>query len=317
MFVRTALFTFAASTAAFASPAHAELPEAARQMIDTALASGDNTKIATVLDLARKTWPDDGEEIAAIESAWAKTKAEKAALAAKEKEEAIRTAGLLDRWTGQGELGGFHSTGNSDTTGITAALHLKRQGIDWSHHLRARFDYQRQNGVTSREKYFASYEPRWEFDEGIFAYGLAQYDRDAFQGIDGRYAVSGGLGYQVIDGNSLSLSLKAGPAYRVTDYTDGRVENRVAGLAGLDFDWRILDRVTLTQDANAVAETGGQAVVIVDSSNTTLNLVTGLDFKATEKLRARMSYAIDYDSNPAVGAVSTDTVTRASIVYDF
>ncbi len=317
MFARTVSFALLASPVVLATPARAELPEAARQMIDTALATGENAKIATVLDLARKTWPDDADEIAEIEGDWKKTRAEKAALAAQKKEEEIRAAGLFDRWTGEGQLGGFHSSGNSDTTGVTAGLNLTRQGIDWSHRLRARFDYQRQNGVTSREKYFASYEPRWEFKEDVFAYGLAQFDRDAFQGIDGRYSVSGGLGYQVIDKDRVSLSLKAGPAYRVTDYTDGRTENRLAGLAGLDFDWRIFDRLTLTQDTNAVAETGGQAVVIVDSSNTTLNLVTGLDFKATEKLRARMSYAIDYDSNPAVGSVSTDTMTRASIVYDF
>ncbi|WP_247711813.1 DUF481 domain-containing protein [Qipengyuania qiaonensis] len=302
---------------ALAAPAQAELPEAARQMIDTALAAGDKTKIATVIELARKTWPDDAEEIAQIEGQWKKASAEKAALAEKKKEEEIRTAGLLDRWTGEGELGGFHSTGNSRMTGITAALSLMRQGIDWSHRLKGRFDFQRQDGVTSREKYFASYEPRWEFGENIFAYGLAQYDSDIFQGIDGRYALSGGLGYKVVDGDGVSLSVKAGPAYRVTDYTDGRTENSIAALAGLDFDWRVFDRLTLTQDTNAVAETGGQALVIVDSTSTTLNLVTGLDFKVTDKLRARMSYAIDYDSNPAVGALSTDTSTRASIVYGF
>lgn len=317
MFAKTVLRAAFVGSIALAAPAQAELPEAARQMIDTALATGDNAKIATVIELARKTWPDDAEEIALIEGAWKKSSAEKAALAAKKKEEEIRSAGLFDRWSGEGELGGLHATGNSDTTGITAALSLTRKGIDWSHHLRARFDYQRQNGVTSREKYFASYEPRWEFGEDIFAYGLAQYDSDVFQGIDGRYAVSGGLGYKVVDNDGLSLSVKAGPAYRVTDYTDGRTENRIAALAGLDFDWRIFERLTLTQDTNAVAETGGQAVVIVDSANTTLNLVTGLDFKVTDKLRARMSYAIDYDSNPAVGAVSTDTLTRASIVYGF
>lgn len=315
---RICLSTLAILTAlAAATPVSAQLPDGARQMIDAALASGDDAQIATVLELARTTWPDEAEDISEIESEWQAAKSERAAAAAKAEEEAIRSAGLFDRWSGEGELGGFQSSGNSDTVGLSAGLKLKREGIDWSHRLRAHFDYQRQNGVTSREQLLAAYEPRWQFGENVFAYGLAQYERDQIQGVDARYAVSGGLGYKVVDREGLSLAIKAGPAYRVTEYTDGRSESRLAGLAGFDFDWQIFERLTLTQDANAVAETGGEALVIVDGSNTTLNLLTGLDFKVSDSLRARMSYQLDYDSNPPVGKVSTDTLTRATLIYGF
>ena len=300
-----------------AAPLQAELPDGAQQMIDAALATKDDAKIATVLELARKTWPDDAAQIAAIESAWKADKAQRLATAEEAKEQAIRTAGVFDRWKGEGELGGFQSSGNSDTVGLAAGLKLTREGIDWSHRLRARFDYQRQNGITSRKQLFAAYEPRWEFGEDIFAYGLAQYEFDERQGIDARYAVSGGLGYQVADSDEFKLAVKAGPAFRVTEYTDGRTESSIAALAGFDFDWRIFERLTFTQDANAVAETGGAATVIIDSSNTTFNLITGLDFKVSDKVRARMSYQIDYDSNPPAGKVSTDTLTRATLVYGF
>ncbi|MFW2350648.1 DUF481 domain-containing protein [Qipengyuania sp.] len=303
--------------ASTAVPAQAELPEGARAMIDAALATGDKAKVATVLDLARSTWPDDSAEIDAVASAFDASFAARQAEAEKKKEQTIRNAGLFDMWKGEGELGGFQSSGNSDTVGITAGLKLKREGIDWSHRLRARFDYQRQNGVTSREQMFLSYEPRWQFDENLFAYGLSQFERDQIQGVDARYAVSGGLGYQVVATDGLSLSLKAGPAYRVTDYTDGRKDSRIAALAGLDFDWKVFDRVTLTQDASAVAETGGEAVVLIDSANTTINLVTGLDFVVSDRLRARMSYQLDYDSSPPAGKVATDTLTRATLIYGF
>ncbi|MBX7502621.1 DUF481 domain-containing protein [Qipengyuania sp. YG27] len=303
--------------ASTAVPARAELPEGTRAMIDAALATGDKAKVATVLDLARSTWPDDSAEIDAVASAFEASFAAKQAEAEKQKEQTIRNAGLFDMWKGEGELGGFQSSGNSNTVGITAGLKLKREGIDWSHRLRARFDYQRQNGVTSREQLFLAYEPRWQFDENLFAYGLSQFERDQIQGIDARYAISGGLGYQVLARDGLSLSLKAGPAYRVTDFTDGRKDSRIAALAGLDFDWKVFDRLTLTQDASAVAETGGEAVVLIDSANTTINFVTGLDFVVSDRLRARMSYQLDYDSSPPVGKVSTDTLTRATLIYGF
>ncbi|KWV95905.1 hypothetical protein ASS64_01370 [Erythrobacter sp. AP23] len=300
-----------------AVPAQAELPEGAQAMIDAAIATGDEAKVKTVLDLARATWPDDTAEIEEIAGAFQTALAAKQAAAAEAKEQAIRSAGLFEMWKGEGELGGFQSSGNSDTVGVTAGLKLKREGIDWSHRLRARFDFQRQNGVTSREQLFLSYEPRWQFDESVFAYGLTQFERDQIQGVDARYAISGGLGYQVLDNNSLSLSVKAGPAYRVTEFTDGRNDSRIAALAGFDFDWRIFERLTLTQDASAVAETGGEAVVLIDSANTTVNLVTGLNFQVSDRLRARMSYQLDYDSNPPAGKVSTDTLTRATLIYGF
>ena len=35
------------------------------------------------------------------------------------------------------------------------------------------------------------------------------------------------------------------------------------------------------------------------------------------KLKARFSYAVEYDSNPAPGAVQTDTLSRVTLIYDF
>ena len=300
-----------------ATPALAELPEGARTMIDAAIDTGDEAKVATVLDLARSTWPDDAAEIDALEDSFQTTVAMKKAEAANAEEDAIRSAGLFDRWSGEGELGAFQSSGNTDSVGVAASLKLQREGIDWKHLIRLRADYQRQNGTTSREQFLAAYEPRWQFDDRVFAYGLAQYERDRIQGFSSRYSVSGGLGYKLVDSDNLQLSVKGGPAYRVTDFVDGTSVSRLGGLVGVDFDWQILDRLKLTQNVNAVAETEGQATVFFDGTNTTIDLVTGLDFQVSDRLRSRISYQIEYDSNPAPGAVSTDTLTRATLIYGF
>lgn len=297
--------------------AHAELPEGVRAMIEAAIETKNATKVATVFEMARKTNPEELETLDAMKAEWDAAQAEREVIAAQEKEAKIREAGLLQMWNGQGELGGFRSSGNTDSTGIAASLKLKREGIEWSHRITARADYQRLRGATSREQFLFAYEPRWQFDEDMFIYGLAQFERDRIQGFSGRYAVSGGLGVNVVDNDDISLSLKAGPAWRVTNFTDGDTENRLAGLVGVDFDWQIMERLSFTQDANALAETGGQATVIFDGSNTTLNLISGLDFKVSNRLRSRLSYHVDYNSNPPLGKVKTDTTTRASLVYGF
>ncbi|HAN88859.1 MAG: DUF481 domain-containing protein [Sphingomonadaceae bacterium] len=315
--MRFAPLIFSALLGCAATAAQAELPEGARAMIDAAIASGDERKVATVIGLARSTWPEERSTIDAINDQWKITLAARRAAEAEAEQTALINAGMFDRWSGEGELGAFQSSGNTESVGVAAALRLDREGIDWTHSIRLRADYQRQNGSTSREQFAASYEPRWQFDENIFAYGLAQYERDRIQGFSSRYSVSGGFGYRVIDNPKLKLSLKAGPAYRVTDFTDGTSADRLAGLVGLDFDWQMLDRLKLTQDVEALAETGGEATLIFDGANTTINLVTGLDFRVSNRLRSRLSYKVEYDSNPPAGSEGTDTLTRATLIYGF
>lgn len=297
--------------------ARAELPAPVRAMIDAARATGDEAKVRTVIEIARATNPDDAGEIDTIladfETGLAAAKAAEAAA----KEAAIRSNGLFENWSGKGEFGAFRATGNSSNSGITTGLAVDRQGIAWRHRLTARVDYQRANGVTTREQFLARYEPNVNVSDNFYVYALAQYERDRFQGFSGRYAVSGGIGYQAVKTDDVQLSVKAGPAYRVTEFVDGRSESRIAGLFGVDFDWRITDRLKLTQDTNAVAETGGSAIAIIDSRNTTLDLITGLDATINSSLTARFSYAVEYDSNPPPGAVQTDTLSRVTLIYDF
>lgn len=299
------------------APAHAELPEPVRAMIAAAMETGDADTVDAVIGVARTTNPDDAAEIDALKASFDERQRVIAAMQAAEQEVEIRHAGLFDRWSGQGQVGAFQSTGNSSNAGVTAQLELKREGIDWEHNFRASADYRRSNGETDREQFVAAYEPHYQVSNRLFVYALTQYERDRFQGFSGRYTVSGGMGYDLIDTDSLDLSVKAGPTWRRTDLVTGVSESRIAALLGIDFDWRLSDRIKITHDTSAVAESGGSAVAVIDSRNTTLNLVTGLEGKISDSLTTRLSYTVEYDSNPPAGAVSTDTLTRFTLVYGF
>ena len=297
-----------------ATPVHAQLAQPVRDMIEAAIATGDADTAKAVVDVARTTNPQDVAEIDAMFGNFQSAQAEEAAAA---EELAVREAGLFDNWSGEGQIGFFQSSGNTDSMGLTAQIALNREGINWEHKFRAAADFRRNNGATDREQFMAVYEPRYQINDRLFAYALGQYERDRFQGFSGRYSFSGGLGYRVIDNDALRLSVKAGPAWRKAQFVNGTSESNIAALAGLDFDWRISNRIKLTQDTNAVADAGGSAVAIVDSNNVTLNFVTGLEGKISDSLTARLSYTVEYDSNPPAGAVSTDTLTRFTLVYGF
>lgn len=286
-------------------------------MIEAAIATGDAAKIAAVVEVAKQTNPADAQEIDGLHNEFLSARREIAAAEKARKEEQIRTAGVLENWSGQGQVGAFHTSGNSNNTGVTLSLALNRAGIDWTHRLRATADYQRSNGRTSREQLLVAYEPRYQIRKDLFGYALAQYESDRFQGFDSRYSVSGGLGYKLIDSKAAQLSVKAGPSWRRVDYLDGTSDNAFGALAGMDFDWQLADRLKLTQDANLVADTGGSAAIFVDSTSTSVLLTTGLEAKVSDSLSTRVSYSVDYDSNPPTGAVSTDTQSRFTLVYGF
>lgn len=288
-------------------PALAQLPEPVRAMIDAAIATGDEAKVRTVIELARTTNPADAAELDAIAADYATALAAKAAADAAAKEEEIRTAGIFENWSGKGELGAFQSTGNAENIGITAGLGLVREGINWRHKLSGRADYQETEGVVTREQFFAAYEPNYKLSERLYAYGLGQYERDRFQGFSARYSVSGGLGYDVLTGDTMTLSVKAGPAWRRTELIGGSSSSSFAGLAAADFDWKLAETISLTQDASA----------LVQSGSSTLISDTGLVAKVSGKMSVRLSYTVEHDTAPPPGAVKTDTLSRLTLIYDF
>lgn len=291
-----------------AQPAHAQLPGPVRALLDEALLQKDDDAVEKVIGLAKKTNPDEAAALDAELAAYKKARAVEIAAAEEAAKEAkFANNGLLQNWSGNGELGGFRSSGNTSNVGVTAGLNLEKKSENWRHKLTALADFQRTNGETTKEQFLFAYEPNYTISDRLFAYGLAQYERDRFQGFSSRLSASAGLGYQVIDEEKISLSVNAGPAFRQTNFIDGGSDSSIAALGALDFDWQIAERIKLTQDAQA----------FIQSSNTTLRSITGLEAALSDALSARLSYTVEYESSPPVGAVSTDTLTRFTIIYGF
>lgn len=297
---------FVSACLLIASPAAADIPQPVLDMIEAAIATGDADKVTAVMEIARITNPDDADILQEMYRNYQDEQAQTAQAGADAKEAATRSQGLLEGWGGQGQIGGFQSSGNSTNVGVSAALDLEKRGIDWEHLLRIAVDYQRSNGDTTREQFFASYEPRIQIADRLYFYGLAQYERDRFQGFSGRFAASGGLGYRVIDGDNMQLFVKAGPAWRKTQYIGEPSATSFAVLAAGDFDWKISDNIAFTQDVSMFQE---DYVTIVSD--------TGIEAGISDALTARLSYTVEYDSGAPVGRAATDTLTRFTLIYGF
>ncbi len=290
------------------------LPPAARTLIEQAIASGDQGKARTVIDVARGSYPQDAAQLDALSAENDARAAERAAAQARERADRLASASFLDLWKGAIEVGGSRSTGNADALALYGAVTLDREGLKWRQALAARADYQRSNGTTSVERITAAYQPQYKFSDRFYAYALAQYEHDRFLGIDNRYTAGPGAGYAVVARPKFRIDLEGGPALRYTDYRaqDEDVSPRddrttVAGRASLGVDWKPTPTLEFKHHTALFLETGDSSVVAT----------TSLDTKLIGPLKARFSYDVNYESDPGALARTLDTVSRATLVYGF
>ncbi|MGV7119418.1 DUF481 domain-containing protein [Sphingopyxis sp. 550A] len=284
-------------------------PDPIRQMLAAAMATRKDGDVEAVGALAKKTNPERIADIDAMLVDYrARRTAEKkaAADAARAK---LAAAKFWQNWKGEGQIGASQSSGNTSSTGLSLGLALNRKGIDWDQRFRAQADYQRTNGSTSMERYLVEYEPQIKVSDRAFAYGLGRWERDRILGFGNRWNASAGMGYKVIANKAMTLNLKAGPAWRQTDYLPGRgqSESELTGLAGLDFGWNLSPTLRLTQTAST----------IIGQHNSVTSSLTALNAKLTGALSARFSYSADIDTRPPPGIETVDTLTRFTLVYGF
>lgn len=276
------------------------LPPAVREMLEAAIANGSEAEIATVAKIAKQTNPGSADEIQKMVGSWKdRTKATHEAV--------IREASFAELWTGRIEAGGFRSTGSTSEIGLTANASVKRTGLQWSHKLSAIADYRRANGVTSRERYLATYEPRYEFSPRGFAYGIAQFERDTSIGYAERYTGSAGIGYKLIVSTPLDLAADVGPSVRHVRYLSGEQETKVGVRGSMDLAWRLSPNLTFKQIGSAYAE----------SHVYSLNSLTSLVTRVGSRVSAAFSYNVLYESETLLDGQEFDTLTRVTLTYDF
>lgn len=304
---------------ASASETAGQLPQAAAEMIAAALASGDKMEAEAVVRTAKRTWPAAMEEIDRQVAAWTIANTSSSAVRphfppsppartmASRKSPAGVSPETLAKWSGEGEAGAFVNTGNAPGIGLVGGFKMLVEGESWRIGTSARADYQETAGVVTREQYRFSAEPNYKFDSRGYLFGLGQFEQDRFQGFASRYSVSGGFGYKVLKGDSAKLSVKAGPAWRVTQPLAEERESVVAGLASLEAKVNITPTLQFSQDANAY----------VDATGSTFYTLAALDSKLIGKLKARISYMVQHETAPEPGRINTDTTSRLTLVYGF
>lgn len=229
-------------------------------------------------------------------------------------------AGFLDlgAWEGGVELGMSTSSGNTEEQAFAVGLELKRViSKRWDHKLDFDMDYARRLGLTSKERYAAHYELFYRRWDRTYLYAFLAGERDRFSAFDYRITESVGVGYQVFEGPRQKWSLEGGPGLRQTKLNTillgtqppagGSFGNEIIAVLNSNYEFQFTEGLSFSNKTK----------VFVGEARTTIANEAGLKVRLNGALSARLSFDVKYDSEVLAGTHKTDTLTRATIVYDF
>lgn len=276
-------------------------------MLDAAYRSGDDATIRSVVGVAKATFPDQAVEIDRLAAGDAAVLAQTRKEAQLKQQERIAEATFFEIWKGELEVGASQSNGTSDVGGVYASAKLTRDGLLWRQKFAARIDYQRTNGLTTTERALIAYQPSYKLTDDSYLFGLAQYERDRTLGYLNRETAGAGMGLTAFKSARGKIDFEGGPAIRVTDFIDQPNRVTVAARGSMAARYKLSPSLNFSEDA----------AVFVEAGDTTATSTSAIDTRLIGKLKAKLSYNVQYEQDAAPGQKTLDTVGRATLVYAF
>ena len=292
-------------------------------MIKTAAETDGGKNLIPVLETAIAAAPERGQELADYARSLTTDRVAEINSAIGMEAAPVRQTGLnqntvksetdqtgffaFSAWDGEIDLGGAINTGNTRAKTFSGSVDLTHAVGLWRHKIDLSFDYGRNNGLLTKRRLLTSYQLNYETNARIYAFARTEYENDKFSGFDHRIYGGTGFGYRFFNSDNLQWSVEAGPGLRYAQVSQGPGdETNFTFRSATSFKWLIFPSTIFSQDAEYLL-----------NGSDTLNATTALTVALTEKLSGRISFNLRNDSKPPLGAVATDTSTKASIVYGF
>ena len=211
------------------------------------------------------------------------------------------------QWAGSGEVGYVATTGNTETSNLVAKLGVTNERVKWRHTLNLEALNSEDDGDTTAERYFASWQSDYKLSEHDYLFGRLAYEDDKFSGYDYRTTQAIGYGRRVLDTETMTLDLEAGPGARQSKLkSDGTEKEMILRLAGR-YAWQISEHAKFTQDLSSDI---GEDATITKS-------VTALQADVMGNLAMKLSYTVTHTSDVPEDIDKTDTETAVTLVYGF
>lgn len=269
-------------------------------------ASRDAAALDNVAAIATATFPAQAAAIDALARDLRRQRADDE----KARKRAV-ASDIFAGWAGDAEFGASLSTGNSDDKAVALRLDLVKETVKWRHEVEASADFQRADGDNSKQRYTAGYDANYFINPKLYAAGQFAWERDLFSGYRHRLTETLGFGYVVLDGDGRRLSVEGGPGARHS------FQVREPGVEPSEHEFVFRAAVDFTQDLGDGAKFQQNVKSLIGAENRSTEATSSLTARINALFSARIAVTLRHESNPPDQRKSTDSLSRATLVYTF
>jgi len=214
-------------------------------------------------------------------------------------------------WSGDAELGYVSTAGNTETSTLKARSDLRYEKESWRNLLHADALNTSEDDTRSAEKYFLSNKLDYKFSDRTYVFGFTSYEHDSFSGFKYQATAAAGIGYRLLQADTMTWDVEAGPGYRISkvddDNTEDRDQRETILRLSTKYSWKLSDNATFEQEASV--ESG--------ADNTVTRSITSLKTNIIGQLAMKLSYTLKSSSHVPSDTKHTDTETAVTLVYSY
>ncbi len=210
-------------------------------------------------------------------------------------------------WSGEAELGGVGTGGNSRTRSFNFRGRLSHSRDSWVKELAAEALRTSDHEGITYEYLMGSGRLEYRLGEHTYLFTTARYEQDRFNGYDHKVSETLGVGRQLFSRDGLSLDLEVGLGGRHHQFSSGgRKDEAIVRGAGR-FSWEM----------NPVVRVGERFYVESSHGSTYAESETALRLKVNEHFATKFSLTVRHNTDNPEWSRATDSVTAVTLVYDF
>jgi len=210
-------------------------------------------------------------------------------------------------WKGSLAASASATSGNTKNRDVSIAGRMTYGSGVWSHSFGFAGEFGSTDGVETKEKLFGTYEANRYFTANVYGFATGRATKDKFGTLDTDAFVGFGPGFRILNNETQTWRVQAGPGIRYTKDQAGVETNESSAIVSSRAWFKINDVVSINNDTDVLASKG--------STVATNDL--GLNYKMTDTLSTRFSYRTEYNSKPAAGFKKTDDTIGISLVMGF
>lgn len=220
--------------------------------------------------------------------------------------------GMMEDWTGGGNVGFALARGNSQTTNFALGFNaLRKTNTDaWVVNAASIYSTDDKLGITSANSFGGLIRYDHNLNKKIFAYGVFSGMYDTLQLLNYRIMPGGGLGFHAIATPTTTLDLLGGLGYTRESYYVGPPNNLLTATLGDEFSHKFTAATSITQNLYYLPSLNETSIYRV-------NFSVGVATKLNGWMTANANFLDQYNNKPVPGNKYNDIIFTTGLGFTF